>query len=186
MPIFDILYYTFPSVTRSHVLFTGSLGNWLKGQPNILRDVVPMMLTALKEPAIAPIAALAFQDVCEDCAEQLSCFSGHLMTACRVSINYSIVLAYSVIIALTALPIGYSVIEFIILQEALSNTSLQKRECTRLIAAICSIICTLPLEQLSDHLNTLAGSRVERLEQLAQQQVRSDVPHLHWGLLHNL
>ena len=67
------------------VLFIGSLGNWLKGQPNILRDVVPMMLTALKEPAIAPIAALAFQDVCEDCAEQLSCFSGHLMTACRVS-----------------------------------------------------------------------------------------------------
>ena len=171
-----------------------------------------MMLTALKEPAIAPIAALAFQDVCEDCAEQLSCFSGHLMTACRVSINYSVVLAYSVIIALTGLPIcysvivaltalpvgcsviialtglpiGYCVIEFIILQEALYNTSLQKRECTRLIAAICSIICTLPLEQLSDHLNTLAGSRVERLEQLAQQQVHSDVPHLHWGLLHNL
>ena len=243
-----------------------------------------MMLTALKEPAIAPIAALAFQDVCEDCAEQLSCFSGHLMTACRVSINYSVIFAYSVIIVLTGLspyriqcnsssnrspyriqfncysnsslfrvqcnsssnsfpigysvivaltafpigyslivtltalslgysvivaltglpicysvivaltalpvgcsviivltglPIGYCVIEFIILQEALSNTSLQKRECTRLIAAICSIICTLPSEQLSDHLNTLAGSRVERLEQLARQQVHSDVPHLH-------
>ena len=182
-----------------------------------------MMLTALKEPTIAPIAALAFQDVCEDCAEQLSCFSGHLMTACRVSIKYSVIIAltglpigysvivaltglpigysvivaltglpigYSVIVALTGLPIGYSVIvaltglpigynvivtltglHIFSLQEALSNTSLQKRECTRLIAAICSIICTLPSEQLSEHLNSLAGSRVERLEQLAQQQV---------------
>ena len=195
-----------------------------------------MMLTALKEPTIAPIAALAFQDVCEDCAEQLSCFSGHLMTACRVSIKYSVIVAltdlpigysvivaltdlpigysvivaltglpigysvivaltglpigYSVIVALTGLPIGYSVIvaltglpigynvivtltglHIFSLQEALSNTSLQKRECTRLIAAICSIICTLPSEQLSEHLNSLAGSRVERLEQLAQQQV---------------
>ena len=73
----------------------GSLGNWLKGQQNILRDVVPMMLTALKEPAVAPIAALAFQDVCEDCAEQLSCFSGHLMSACRVSIKHSVIIAFS-------------------------------------------------------------------------------------------
>ena len=46
-----------------------------------------MMLSSLKDPAIAPIAALAFQDVCEDCAEQLSCFSGQLMTACRVSVQ---------------------------------------------------------------------------------------------------
>ena len=69
------------------LLFTGSLGNWLRGQPNILKDVVPMMLSSLKDPAVAPIAALAFQDVCEDCAEQLSCFSSHLMTACKVSIS---------------------------------------------------------------------------------------------------
>jgi len=68
-------------------LYIGSLGNWLKGQPNILRDIIPMMLAALKEPAIAPIAALAFQDVCEDCAEQLSHFSDQLMTACRVSVT---------------------------------------------------------------------------------------------------
>ena len=48
---------------------------------------------------------------------------------------------------------------------------MEKRECTRLIAAICAIISTLPTDQLSGHLNTLAGSRVEQLEQLAQQQV---------------
>ncbi|XP_065904162.1 importin-13-like [Dysidea avara] len=126
-----------PILTRTALSLLGSMGTWLRNQPTFLRDIIPMVLGALKEPSVAPIAALTFKDICDDCAEQLSCFSEQLMSACR---------------------------------EALVNPNLEKRECTRLIAAICTIISTLPTEQLSEHLNTLAGSRIERLEQLAQQQ----------------
>ena len=67
-------------------VFSGSMGNWLRNQPTFLRDIIPMVLGALKEPSVAPIAALTFKDICDDCAEQLSCFSEQLMSACRVSV----------------------------------------------------------------------------------------------------
>ena len=51
---------------------------------DLLQAVLPMILGALTEPKLAPIAALTFRDVCGECAEQLSPFVVQLIPACQV------------------------------------------------------------------------------------------------------
>lgn len=51
---------------------------------NLLQAVLPMILRALVEPDLAPSAALAFRDVCGECAEQLAPLAVQLIPACQV------------------------------------------------------------------------------------------------------
>ena len=49
-----------------------------------------MILRALAQPNLAPIAALAFRDVCGECAEQLAPVAVQLIPACQVCGEYSL------------------------------------------------------------------------------------------------
>jgi hypothetical protein len=48
---------------------------------------LPMILSALSQPSLAPSAALAFRDLCGECAEMLVPVAVQLIPACQVSID---------------------------------------------------------------------------------------------------
>ena len=52
-------------------------------------------------------------------------------------------------------------------QQSLSDPSLSSRECVCVVAAIGSVLSTLPLSDLVPPLESLVSSRVERLQELA-------------------
>lgn len=62
----------------------GLLSTWLKHHPSLLQGVLPMILGGLSQPNLAPSAALAFRDVCVECASQLSGVADQLIPHCQV------------------------------------------------------------------------------------------------------
>ena len=46
-----------------------------------------MILDALGQPSLAPSAALAFRDVCGDCASELAPVVVQIIPACQVSVT---------------------------------------------------------------------------------------------------
>ena len=59
---------------------------WFRSHTDLLRAVLPMILEGLTRPHLAPSAALAFRDVCGECAEQLTPFVLQLVLACQVRV----------------------------------------------------------------------------------------------------
>ena len=64
---------------------TGLLSNWFKRHLSLLQAVLPMILQSLMQPELASCAALAFKDVCGDCANELSTVATQLIPHCQVS-----------------------------------------------------------------------------------------------------
>ena len=54
----------------------------------------------------------------------------------------------------------------------LANLSLESRDCVRLVAAIGSVLSAMPLKELLGPLESLIGSRVRSLQELAAQEAR--------------
>lgn len=55
---------------------------------DLLQAVLPMILGALTQPNLAPSAALAFRDVCGECAKQLTPYVVQLIPACEVGVSF--------------------------------------------------------------------------------------------------
>ena len=51
---------------------------------DLLQAVLPTILQGLTQPELAPSAALAFRDVCGECAEKLVPYMMQLIPACEV------------------------------------------------------------------------------------------------------
>jgi len=67
----------------------GCLCGWFKDHVKLLQAVLPMILDALRQPSLAPSAALAFRDVCGDCASQLVPVVTQLIPVCQVGPIYN-------------------------------------------------------------------------------------------------
>ena len=63
----------------------GYLSSWFRHHVDLLQAVLPMILNALSQPGLAPSAALAFRDLCGECAEMLLTLAVQLIPACQGS-----------------------------------------------------------------------------------------------------
>ena len=62
----------------------GCLSNWFRAHPDLLQVVLPIILDGLTNPGLASSAALAFRDVCGDCAEHLAPAVMQIIPVCQV------------------------------------------------------------------------------------------------------
>ncbi len=62
----------------------GCLSSWFKDHVDLLQAVLPMILDALSQPSLAPNAALAFRDVCGECAAELAPVVLQIVPVCKV------------------------------------------------------------------------------------------------------
>lgn len=66
------------------MLNAGCLSSWFKDHIDLLQAVLPMILDALNQPSLAPSAALAFRDVCGECASELTSVVLQIIPVCKV------------------------------------------------------------------------------------------------------
>lgn len=64
--------------------FTGCLAVWFRGHSDLLQAVLPVILNGLTNPRLATSAALAFRDVCGECAELLAPVVMQIIPTCQV------------------------------------------------------------------------------------------------------
>eukprot|EP00731_Ephydatia_muelleri_P019156 Em0011g1196a len=76
-----------PSLIRTALAFLGCLSSWFKNHMDLLQAVLPTILEGLSQPELAPSAALAFRDVCGECAEKLAPYILQLIPACESSLS---------------------------------------------------------------------------------------------------
>lgn len=75
-----------PTLSKTLLTFLGSFSSWLSQQPALLPPVVQSVFSALTDPDLAPLASIAFRDICEECAEQLLSYINQLLPACEVRV----------------------------------------------------------------------------------------------------
>ena len=72
------------------VLAAGCLSVWFRAHPDLLQAVLPVILDGLTNPTLATSAALAFRDVCAECAEQLAPVVMQIIPTCQVHLSLSV------------------------------------------------------------------------------------------------
>ena len=91
-PYLQLVFAQFPrlpphsTLSKTLLTFLGSFSSWLSHQPALLPSVVQSVFSALADPDLALLAAIAFRDICEECAEQLLSYINQLLPACEVSV----------------------------------------------------------------------------------------------------
>ena len=78
-----------PTLSKTLLTFLGSFSSWLSRQPALLPPVVQSVFSALADPDLAPLASIAFRDICEECAEQLLSYISQLLPACEVRVFWA-------------------------------------------------------------------------------------------------
>lgn len=76
-----------PLLIKTALSFLGCLSSWFKDHVDLLQAVLPTILEGLTQPELAPSAALAFRDVCGECAEKLVPYVVQLIPACESSLS---------------------------------------------------------------------------------------------------
>jgi hypothetical protein len=115
-----------PTLIRTALNLLGCLSSWFRAHPDLLQAVLPIILDGLTNVSLASSAALAFRDVCGECAEHLAPAVMQIIPAC---------------------------------QAGLSNTTLSSQDSVRLVAAIGSVLSSMPVKTLLPALETLVTSR---------------------------
>jgi hypothetical protein len=69
------------------VLLIGAYSEWLAGHPELLRCILPLLMSGLSNPELAPAAAIALRDVGEVCGEQLTGLLDQLVPICQDAIS---------------------------------------------------------------------------------------------------
>lgn len=72
------------SIFEYTCLLQGCLSSWFRAHPDLLQAVLPIILDGLTNASQASSAALAFRDVCGECAEQLAPVVMQIIPACQV------------------------------------------------------------------------------------------------------
>lgn len=67
-----------------NTLVPGCLSSWFRAHPDLLQAVLPIILDGLSNASLATSAALAFRDVCAECAEQLAPVVMQIIPSCQV------------------------------------------------------------------------------------------------------
>ena len=75
-----------PTLSKTLLTFLGSFSSWLSRQPALLLPVVHSVFSALADPDLAPLASIAFRDICEECSKQLLSYISQLLPACEVGV----------------------------------------------------------------------------------------------------
>ena len=65
----------------------GCLSSWFRAHPDLLQAVLPIILDGLTNVSLASSAALAFRDVCGECAEHLAPAVMQIIPACQVIVS---------------------------------------------------------------------------------------------------
>ena len=65
----------------------GCLSSWFRAHPDLLQAVLPIILDGLSNVNLASSAALAFRDVCGECAENLAPAVMQIIPACQVIVS---------------------------------------------------------------------------------------------------
>ena len=78
------------------VLTAGCLSVWFRAHPDLLQAVLPVILDGLTNPTLATSAALAFRDVCAECAEQLAPVVMQIIPTCQVHLSLSLCVPYRI------------------------------------------------------------------------------------------
>lgn len=66
------------------VVCAGCLSVWFRSHPDLLQAVLPVILDGLTSASLATNAALAFRDICAECADQLAPVVIQIIPACQV------------------------------------------------------------------------------------------------------
>lgn len=69
------------------IFLQGCLSSWFRAHPDLLQAVLPIILDGLTNASQASSAALAFRDVCGECAEHLAPVVMQIIPACQVIIH---------------------------------------------------------------------------------------------------
>jgi hypothetical protein len=69
------------------LLVVGAYSEWLAGHPELLRCILPLLMSGLSNPELAPAAAIALRDVGEVCGEQLTGLLDQLVPICQDAIS---------------------------------------------------------------------------------------------------
>ena len=93
--------------THTHT-HTGYLSSWFRHHVDLLQAVLPMILNALSQPSLAPSAALAFRDLCGECAEMLVPVAVQLIPACQVGVEFMMSVIFFIYVKTPSFPAGIS------------------------------------------------------------------------------
>ncbi|XP_064386855.1 importin-13-like isoform X2 [Halichondria panicea] len=76
-----------PILVKTALTLLGCLSSWFKDHVDLLQAVLPMILDALSQPSLAPNAALAFRDVCGECAAELAPVVLQIVPVCKTALS---------------------------------------------------------------------------------------------------
>ncbi|KAF2883130.1 hypothetical protein ILUMI_23047 [Ignelater luminosus] len=91
----------------------GAYSEWLTDHPEAIDNIIPLLISGLSNPEVAPNATMALKDVSQNCQKYLAPYAEHLLMACQAALQIEqlrlaerIRLMYSLGIILSILPIN--------------------------------------------------------------------------------
>lgn len=68
----------------------GSYSEWIADHPDMLSNVIPLVISGLSNPDVSPSATMALKDITQNCQKYLQPYGDVIIIACQVSFESTI------------------------------------------------------------------------------------------------